>query len=118
MATFPNYLKLDIKGFAREPEDAVLRTEMEGGVAKQALIRSQVAVGRPVTYWVDSKADFDAWHTWFATTIKRGALWFDWTDPYDNVVKSARIVKGSVKEVPVKTTLSMWQIMFRLETLE
>ncbi len=54
--------------------------------------------------------------TWFNTDISRGAAWFDWTDPYDNVVKQARIKDGLLDPRPINKTLTMWMVKFTIET--
>lgn len=114
MPAIPVYAKLH--KFPFEPESAVLRTEMESGPPKQAKLRSRVMVERPVTYSLDSKADYLAFMTWVRGTINRGVSWFDWTDPLDNVTKLARIKGGKVSYKSLNAALSFWEASFVLET--
>lgn len=116
MATFPTYAKLLFNGFAVEQAPAVRRTNMESGPPKQAKILSRVMVTRAVTYKISSAADYTSFMVWFNTTLGYGVSWFDWTDPVDSVVKTARIVDGKIKCVPVVKTLAEWDIHFNLET--
>lgn len=116
MATFPAYPKLLFDGFDEKPEPAILRTEMESGPPKQALIRSRTMITRSVQYLLESNADYQSFLTWFKTTINYGADWFDWTDPVDDVLKSARIVGGDITPKPTRKNLSRWVVSFKLET--
>lgn len=117
MATFPAYAKLGFDGFARDRESALDRTQMESGPPKQLKVKSRVMVARPVVYFFDSLSDYNSFITWFQTTINFGADWFDWTDPVDAAVKTARIVNGKLdKEMPRRKTLDRWQIGFTIET--
>jgi|SRR3970282_757758 len=103
--------------FEESPSPAVLRTEMEGGIPKQAQILSKVMITRPVVYKVNTLTDLQSFMTWFRGTIGRGALWFDWTDPIDSVVKQARIVGGVIKASPLDSSQpsKIWKITFSLE---
>ena len=117
MAAFPAYAKLVFNGFQRERDTAVVRTPMDGGLPKQAKVRSRVMVTRPVIYQFDSLADYNSFITWFTTTINRGVSWFDWTDPVDSTVKQARIVGGKLDyERPRRKNLDRWEVGFKIET--
>lgn len=116
MATFPSNAKLLFEGFTERPASAVLRTEMESGPPKQAKLVSRVMVPRPVRYLFASKADYQAFVTWFRTQISYGADWFDWTDPVDGTVKSARIVNGTYEPTPLRKNLERWVVAMDLET--
>lgn len=119
MATFPTYAKLVLEGFKKDRESALQRTDMERGPPKQPRIKSRVLVTRKLTYAFDSKTDYNNFLTWFNTSINRGAAWFDWTDPETSTVKKARIVNGKLsEEKPLNSALSLWQVMFDLETWE
>lgn len=115
MATFPAAPVLLFEGFTQKPPSAVRRTEMDDLFVKQLKRASTVLVKRPVKYLVNSKSDLDAFLTWFNTTINRGADWFDWTDPYDSAVKSARIVNGDIELEPRRKALDRWILSFELE---
>lgn len=116
MPTWPAYAAILFDGYAEEPEPAVIRTEMESGPAKQAMVRSLVTIQRPVKALITSNADYQSFMTWFRTDIKRGALWFDWTDPVDGQVKQARIVGGKIDPRPQRKDMSRWHIGLRIET--
>jgi hypothetical protein len=117
MATFPAAAKLGFAGYAKRRQSAVLRSEMESGPPKQARILSKVLVQRDLTYHFDSASDYNAFIVWFRDDITRGADWFDWTDPEDSTVKSARIVGGTLtEETSLNPALIYWQIKLTLET--
>ncbi len=116
MAAFPSALELLHDGFGHEPGSVVGRTPFEDGMVKQARTRQRALVGRPVVYRAKSKADFQAWETFFRDTINYGADWFDWTDPVDSQVKQARIVEGTYSARPLQAMLEDWRISMRLET--
>lgn len=116
MAAFPAAPVLLINGFEEQPPSAVRRTEMEDLFVKQMKRTSKVLVKRPVQYLIRSKADRDAFLTFVNITINRGADWFDWTDPYDSAVKSARIIDGRIQLRPQRKALDRWVAAFEIET--
>ena len=117
MATWPTYAKILKDGYSENPAPAVLQTEMETGPTKIVRVKSKVMVARPVTVLLDSAANYASWLTWFQTTIRHGADWFDWTDPRTNEVKSARI-QGGQYTAEHQTRLSVWKLSLTLETWE
>lgn len=116
MAAFPAYPVLLFDGYARKPDAAIKRSDSESGPPKQLKTKSRVLHTRPVTYLLASKADLDAFETWFESTINFGADWFDWTDPYDSAVKSARIAGGAIDPKPQRKALDRWTVSFQIET--
>jgi len=116
MATFPTYAKLLHSPYRVTRDPAVLRTDMESGPPKQAMLRSRVMVTREVRYAFGSIADYKNFIIWFNTAIARGAAWFDWPDPIDDSVKQARIVGGNIEEEQPNKTLDVWVLKFSIET--
>jgi hypothetical protein len=117
MATFPAYAVLLKDGFSRQRESAVERTPMEDGMQKQLRTKSRVLLKRPLTYGFASLADYNSFITWFQTDVDYGAMWFDWTDPVDSTLKTARIEGGQLRdERPDNATLTYWVVTFTLET--
>jgi hypothetical protein len=116
-ATFPDYAILLSEGFGMERDPLVSRTPMEDGFMKQAEFGSVGLVTRTVKYGFRSSSqylDFIAWHR---VVIKNGALWFNWLDPVDGVVKQARIVGGKIaREEPDDPMLTWWTLTFSIET--
>lgn len=116
MPSFPSNGEL-LLPYGETPESAVLRTEMESGPAKQAMVRTRQSIGRPVSYRFSS-ANYIAFKTWYRDDIKRGALWFDWRDPLNDKLKQARMV-GGVYEAqaydPGQGPLS-YDVTFQIET--
>ena len=117
MAAFPAYGRLSGK-YGEKPTSAVLRTEMESGPAKQAKIHSRSMVTRAVTM-IFTSTEYTSFMTWFRDSISRGADWFDWTDPIDDTLKQARIVKGELEADSFSKSegdLLSWEVKFLLET--
>ena len=118
MAALPGYVKIRFAGYGHNRQSAVVRTETEGGLAKQLRTKSKVQVQRPVVMCILA-SDYDAFFVWFDTGINGGAGWFDFTDPRDAVVKQARIVEGKISsEKPTNGQLSKWDLSMTLETFE
>jgi hypothetical protein len=116
MATFPTYMKLTHTGPRVTREPVVLRTDMESGPPKQAMARSLGMVTRAVEY-ACTLANYQLFKTWFKIDVARGAGWFFWSDPEDDVSKLARIVGGVIdEEMPSGKTLDVWILKFKLET--
>ncbi len=64
-----------VQGYSVQPEDAILRTEMEAGLARQRRRFTNVPTKVSVR-WImrrDQYAIFEAWYRWQA---KEGANWF------------------------------------------
>ena len=116
METFPTYAEVQVDGFMQQRASAVQRTQMSSGPPKQLKAQSRVMVTRPLTCVLYSASDFSNFITWFQTNINYGADWFNWTDPVDNVTKSARIVGGLDTEEPIVPPLVEWRVRFKLET--
>ncbi len=115
---YPTYGRLALDSYGEEPESALVRTSMESGPPKQAMIRSRTMVGRPVTY-IYSDTEYASWKTWFRDTVSRGADWFNWTDPQDGTVKLARIENGVYTArafSPSPGAPLSWEVSFRIET--
>ncbi|MDP1673982.1 MAG: hypothetical protein Q8L65_12845, partial [Burkholderiales bacterium] len=112
----PTAPRLLFDGYGRKPDPGVRRGDMESGPAKQLKTKARVLHTRPVQYLLTSKTDLDAFETWFESTINMGADWFDWTDPYDNTVKTARIVGGQIDLQPQRKMLDRWVATFQIET--
>lgn len=120
LPTFPAYLKPLRDGYAVQRAGNILRTDMEGPIAKERPVNSRAMRRVTITYAADSKADYDAFIAWLNTSpLKLGVGWFTWTDPYDAVARRAKIAKGmdGIKEVPLNSALTMWNLTMTLEML-
>lgn len=115
MATFPTYAKLMHDGHRVAHAPAVLRTEMESGPPKQIKIHSRSMVTHQVQYAINTVANYQSFWTWFKNDIARGAGWFDWPDPIDDTVRTARIVGGVIEEEQPNRTLDVWVLRFKIE---
>jgi len=116
MATFPNG-KLTASGFKRQRVSNVIRSDMESGPAKQALRASQDYLRFPVVY-LFTKAEYEAFDIWVRDTINVIGE-FDWTEPLNDTVVTARIVNGDVSDaVPLNPHMANWVVKFTLEILD
>ena len=120
MTNFPSYPKLESTGLKLQSAQSVLRTTTEDGMVKQLKWRAKTLRKRPLTYSLDTLANRNSFQVYVDTTLNMGADWFTWTDPVDNVAKTARIVKGSegVTYTPRSGNLVYWSATFELETYE
>lgn len=114
MVTFPTYATIILAGYGEEADYGVLRTDMDGGIAKQRARWSTPIVTRDVQIKVSNKADKSLFDVWAATDLNGGAGWFDWTDCLDGVAKQTRIVGGKYKW---SSPGVIWLAQCRIETL-
>ncbi len=63
------------EGYAIEPLDAALRTEMEQGPARQRLLYTAVPE-RVTARWRFTQWQYAIFRSWYANKAKRGAEWF------------------------------------------
>lgn len=117
-ATYPSTGEFLLSGYGEVPEGALNRTTMETGPAKQAKVRSKELVTREVSYRY-SKTDYIAWKVWRASTINRGADWFNWVNPLNGTTVLARIVNGVYQANTFNAGGEIkWDVNFKLETYE
>ena len=115
MASFPAIGSPLYEGFSQSTPSGSIRTEMEGYI-KQAKRFSSVYVERSVMYYLTS-AEYSTFLTFFETTIDRGSLSFDWTDPITDSTKTARI-KDSSYAISVVNGDGDIKLSMTLEVLE
>lgn len=94
MATFPTYAKILLAGYSEEADYGVLRTEMDGGIAKQRPRWSKAVTTIAAQIKVSSRTDKLSFDGWVKTDISGGAGWFDIR--MDGVVRQARLVGGKI----------------------
>lgn len=113
MAAFPPYAKIVAAGYSEEADVGMLRTDMDGGIAKQRPRWTAEINKRDVTILTLSLDDKLAFDTWLKEEVNFGAGWFDWRD-LDGVTKQARIVNGKVRWT---TPGVVWMGQAQLETV-
>lgn len=115
MPAMPGYVKI---GFpqAEEPGTAVMRSEMERGIAKQRRMAADVVVKQETTLYFDTKQNSIDFETWVRTDIDAGATFFDWVDLRTGVTVQARIVEGKLGALTPSTV--NWAYSQRKVTLE
>lgn len=114
--TFPAYARLLFDGYRQKRESALLRTEMESGPPRQAKVRSRVMLTRSVKIYLASKADFQAFENWYATTINLGASWFNMVDPVSGATVAGRFVSGGYTATPIAGKLAAWVVEASIES--
>lgn len=65
-----------VEGYGLEPETAFIRTDMEGGTARQRR-RYTAAPTRVPVQWNFTFAEFALFEYWYENTIQSGAAWFE-----------------------------------------
>lgn len=114
MATFPTYATILLAGFSEEADYGVLRTEMDGGIAKQRPRWSKPIITRDVSIKVPDLARKRLFDAWMKTEINGGTGWFDFYDCVAGVTLQARIVGGKYKW---GSPGRIWIAQAQLETL-
>ncbi|AZW31500.1 hypothetical protein CS343_15135 [Bordetella bronchiseptica] len=114
MATLPSYVRILLPGYAERPDYGVLRTDMDGGIAKQRPQYTTPIVTREVTLQVPSRVEKLSFDAWFGKEIAGGSDWFLWEDPIDGVVKQGRIVGGALQWT---SPGRVWRAAVQLETV-
>lgn len=112
---FPEYACILVEGYAESPDYGVLRTEMDGGIAKQRARWSLPIVTRDAVVLVRSDADKEAFDNWIDDELHGGVSWFDFTVPRSERIVRARIVGGIYEwQEPQGKT---WKATCQIETL-
>lgn len=116
MATFPAYAQILYKDYSQKKESALLRTEMDSGPPKQAKVRSKVMITRTVRIYLDSKANFNSFETWYADDLQMGSAWFDFVDPVSGSTIQARFKDGGYTAQPMSAAMENWEIAAQIES--
>lgn len=124
---FPAYPILMFEALEEAPQPNVRRTEMEGGLPKQAIKYTRQMVQTSVAYKLCGHANNSQFRHWVRDTLKFGGLWFMWTDPRLSNSGTAiepinqrmvRIVNGQVNYAPLTKDLSHYKASFTLEYMD
>lgn len=112
-----NVGELMTRSFSESPEPNVFRTEFENNDIKQTKRSSTIRVTREITYFFTAD-EYATFKTWFQDTALDGALYFDFTDPVDDVVKDFRIINGTYTATPVTNDMTHYYVAMSFETVE
>ena len=124
---FPTYPILLFEALEDTPQPNVRRTEMEGGLPKQAVKYTRQLVQTSVAYKLCGHANNQAFRHWVRDTLRYGSLWFMWTDPRLANAGAAvapisqrmvRMVSGQVNYAPLTKDLSHYKASFTLEYMD
>jgi len=116
MATLPAYVKILFDGFQQTKQSGILRTEFESGPPRQARFQSRTMTVRDTKLYINSKANFLAFQTWFNDDIDGGALFFDMTDPVSGNAIEGRIIGGTYSARPFSAAMDSWEITCQIES--
>lgn len=114
-SSLPTYVRFLAQGYSKDRASAVSRTAMEDGFVKQLQTKSRVFLTRQFVLEFLTLADYQSFITFYQTTLQYGSLFFNYTDPEDNVVKLGRFVTKLDKEEPIFGT-SKWRLNCSVET--
>lgn len=114
MATFPSYAWIERDGYTETPDFGVLRTEMDGGLAKQRARWTKRIVRRKCSVLVGADTNKTQFDGWFKTDLYGGAGWFTYVDPVDGISKQARFVGG---ELAWQLRGATWAAQTEIETI-
>jgi hypothetical protein len=120
MATWPTYATIKADSFSEEFGSQILETSMDSGPPKSIVVRSLANVKRSFIVIFQTKAAYVTFKGWVRSTIASGSAPFDWTDPVDASVKTARLVGGVITDVrPMSgNSAGPWQGNVTIQTLE
>lgn len=116
MATLPSYVRVFFDGYEEIKESGILRTEFENGPPRQARFKSRVMRTRAAKLYLDSKANFLSFETWFSTDIAGGSLFFTMIDPVRGTSIEARIVGGTYSAKPLSAALDCFEVSCQIES--
>uniref|UniRef100_UPI00333F8EFB hypothetical protein n=1 Tax=Castellaniella defragrans TaxID=75697 RepID=UPI00333F8EFB len=115
MAVWPTYARLLVDGYNEAPDFGVLRTEMDGGIAKQRARWSKPIITRSATIAVFSDAEKEAFDAWIDSDLMGGVMWFDWQVPRTDRIVQARIVEGKYQWS--EPAGQIWKATCQIETI-
>jgi hypothetical protein len=116
MATLPSYVRVLFDGYNEQKESGILRTEFESGPPRQARFKSRTMKTRQASLFIETKANFQAFETWFADDLEQGALFFNMTDPIRGTTIEARFVGGVYSAEPMSAKLDLWRVSCQIES--
>ena len=115
MATLPSYVQISFEGFRIQKESGIMRTEFESGPPRQSRFKSRTMKTREATLFIETKANFLAFETWFSEDLQQGALFFNMTDPVSGSTIEARFVGGVYVANSLSPSLEQWQVNCQIE---
>lgn len=115
MATLPSYVRVLFDGYNETKESGIIRTEFENGPPRQAKFKSRTMKTRAARLFIESKANFLLFETWFAEDLAQGSLFFNMTDPVRGTTIEARFVGGVYSAQPMSAKLDLWQVDCQIE---
>lgn len=117
MATFPEYVCVEVAGYGESFDPSVERTEMERGVPKQRITNTRVMQRLRCSLMFDTPQEVANFETWYFQAIGRIG-WFDFKHPRTGAVVNARFEGGALGDLsPVNNRRRKWRREAVLEYL-
>ncbi len=117
MITWPDKLPFPtVEGYSIQPGDAIVRTDMEAGSARQRRRFTQVP-SRIQVRWLMSQTQFAIFEAWYRWEAKEGGAWFDITllGGLGLLSQQARFTQSFQTQL---VTGTLWEIRTELEVRE
>lgn len=114
---FPTLTNTEDSSFYNlELEDSSMKTEMEGGYVVTRSKHTRAA-RRTFTsgFTFLNTADKALLDTFYGSTVKGGAVIFDWTDPVTTTVYQVRFLEPMSFKYVGKGTNKLWNVTFKLQ---
>lgn len=115
MATLPTYVRLLLDGAAEKFDPAIVKSEMERGLAKQRLGNSRVVKKLSATLLFKTAADATAFEDWYFNTIRRIGF-FDVVHPRTGQTIAMRFEGGAIGDLVPK--VGRFEVATRAVVLE
>lgn len=115
LPTLPSYVRLLLAGYGETPDYGVIRSDMEGPIAKQRPRWSSPVIQLDVTLLIEgfqAKLDFDVW---FGDALAGGSGWFFYTDPISRAQRKARFIGGKIRLNP--DSKGLWRATTQIEAI-
>lgn len=115
MPTFPATLPdIQRSGYSLEPQNPVIRTEMEAGPARQRKAQTTVPVDITVK-WIFTNAQYSTFKSFWASDVNNGTDWFDLAIQDAGGVATAEVRFKEGKFKADQLAFDQWQISATLE---
>lgn len=111
MAAFPSYARIALADVSMEHRPVSERSEVERGLPRVRRTSSDALVSVLGVVLLRSTADVLAFEDWYysAAGANAGMGWFDWRDPRNGTLRSARLASlGAVRPDAGKFRLARW----------
>ncbi|OQS32972.1 hypothetical protein [Chromobacterium haemolyticum] len=111
----PSYVRLLLAGYGEAPDYGVIRSDMEGPIAKQRPRWSSPVAQLDVTLLIEGRQGKLDFEEWFGKTLAGGSGWFLYTDPISQAQRKARFIGGKIRLIP--DSKGLWRAATQIEAI-